>query len=118
MRECGAGQKPSGKVKRQARIKELLHFIGLWERRREASGTWGQVMKQKLALARRLLHRPLLLLDEPTAGVGFVAKLEVREGLFTVVLEGIGGSSIAPLDLSPRFGILAWVYSADRMSLK
>ena len=91
--------------------------MGLWDRRREPSGKWGQVMKQKFALARTQLHRPPILLDELTVGVDVVAMLEVREGLFILVLEGIGGGSIAPLDPSPRLGILAWVYSADRMSL-
>jgi len=55
---------------RQARIKELLTHMGLWERRKEQAGTWSKGMKQKLALARALLHRPpLVLLDEPTAGM-------------------------------------------------
>ena len=67
---------------RRARIKELLTHIGLWERRKERVGTWSKGMKQKLALARALFHRPpLVLLDEPTAGLDVVAAAAVRDDL-------------------------------------
>jgi len=70
------------KAERQARIKELLTHIGLWERRKEPVGKWSRGMKQKLALARALLHRPpLVLLDEPTAGLDVMAATAVREDL-------------------------------------
>jgi ABC-2 type transport system ATP-binding protein len=70
------------KAERQARIKELLSHIGLWERRNEPVGKWSRGMKQKLALARTLLHRPrLVLLDEPTAGLDVQAAVEVRQDL-------------------------------------
>jgi len=54
---------------RRARIKELLTHLDLWERRKEIVGKWSRGMKQKLAVARALIHRPpLVFLDEPTAG--------------------------------------------------
>jgi len=69
-------------AKRQARIKELLTQMGLWERRKDRAGTWSQGMKQKLALARALLHRPaLVLLDEPTAGLDVPSAAVVRNDL-------------------------------------
>jgi ABC-2 type transport system ATP-binding protein len=76
---------------RQARIKDLLVHMGMWERRKEQIGTWSRGMKQKLALARALLHRPsLVLLDEPTAGLDVVAAAEVRDDLATLVArEGV-----------------------------
>ncbi len=69
-------------TERQARIKELLTHMGVWERRKERVGTWSRGMKQKLALARAMFHRPpLVFLDEPTAGLDVVAAAAVRDDL-------------------------------------
>jgi ABC-2 type transport system ATP-binding protein len=71
---------------RSARIKELLNHIGLWDRRKEPAGKWSRGMKQKLALARVLLHKPpLVLLDEPTAGLDVMSATAVREDLESMV---------------------------------
>jgi ABC-2 type transport system ATP-binding protein len=67
---------------RRARIQELLSHFGLWERRGEPVGTWSRGMKQKLAIARALLHRPeLVFLDEPTAGLDPVAAVTLRNDI-------------------------------------
>jgi len=69
-------------AERRARIKELLTHMGVWERRKERVGKWSRGMKQKLALARALMHRPpLVFLDEPTAGLDVVAATELRDDL-------------------------------------
>ena len=76
------------KAERQARIKELLTGMGLWERRSDRAGSWSRGMKQKLALARALLHRPaLVLLDEPTAGLDVPSAAAVREDLAALAAD-------------------------------
>ena len=76
---------------RQARIRELLTNLDLWERRKEPVANWSRGMKQKLAMARALLHRPsLLFLDEPTAGLDPSAAARLRDDLEKLVeIEGV-----------------------------
>ena len=76
---------------RQARIKELLGGLSLWDRRKEPIGSWSRGMKQKVAVARVLLHHPaLIFLDEPTAGLDPVAAAALRDDLTRLVQsEGV-----------------------------
>jgi len=76
---------------RSTRIQELLTQMGLWERRGELVGTWSRGMKQKLAVARVLLHRPsLVFLDEPTSGLDPLAAAALRDDLATLAArEGV-----------------------------
>jgi ABC-2 type transport system ATP-binding protein len=70
------------KAELDQRIHELLTHLGLWDRRKDTVVKWSRGMKQKLAIARPLLHHPgLVFLDEPTAGLDPVAAANLREDL-------------------------------------
>jgi ABC-2 type transport system ATP-binding protein len=70
-------------------IEKYLKMLGLWERRFDAAGTFSKGMKQKLAIARALLHEPsILFLDEPTAGLDPEGAHLVREFIAELKKEG------------------------------
>jgi ABC-2 type transport system ATP-binding protein len=78
-----------GDADRRARIRELLEHFGLWDRRGEQAGRWSRGMKQKLAVARALLHRPrLVFLDEPTAGLDPASRMDLWELIKELVDRG------------------------------
>jgi ABC-2 type transport system ATP-binding protein len=70
-------------------VEKYLRMLGLWERRKDPAGSFSKGMKQKLAIARAILHEPAtLLLDEPTAGLDPEAAKLVRDFVEDLKLEG------------------------------
>ena len=74
--------------KRRENIEHLLTLLGIWERRKDAVGTFSKGTKQKIAIARALIHDPqVLFLDEPTANLDPEASKTVRDFILDLKKE-------------------------------
>ena len=68
-----------------ARISMVLELVGLADRANDWVGTYSKGMRQRLSLARAMVHDPeVLILDEPTAGVDPTGQIEVRKILLNI----------------------------------
>lgn len=73
----------------KGQVEKYLRLLGLWERRQDAAGTFSKGMRQKLAIARALLHEPrVLFLDEPTSGLDPEAARLVRDFIAELKEQG------------------------------
>jgi len=74
---------------RDRRIMSLLKKLDIWDRRNDAVAKYSKGMKQKIAIARALVHQPaFLFLDEPTSGLDPEASKTVRDFLIELKKEG------------------------------
>jgi ABC-2 type transport system ATP-binding protein len=64
----------------RGQVEKYLRMLGLWERRSDEVGSFSKGMRQKLAIARALLHEPrVIFLDEPTSALDPEAAVLVRD---------------------------------------
>ena len=74
---------------RHRKVDELLSLVHLQSKRDAMGGTLSRGMKQRLVLAKTLLHDPqVLLLDEPASGLDPIARVDLRELLRHLRLQG------------------------------
>jgi ABC-2 type transport system ATP-binding protein len=66
-------------------IDKVLRLVGLDDRAEDRVGTYSKGMRQRLSLARAMVHNPeILILDEPTAGVDPTGQIEIRKILLDI----------------------------------
>jgi len=89
------------KQRRQTIVNDLLALVGLTERKHQLVDTLSRGLKQRVCLARALVHDPaVLLLDEPASGLDPRARVEMREILKE--LQGMGKTIIISSHILPE----------------
>ena len=72
------------------RVEQVLDQVGLTARARDAAKTYSNGMRQRLLIARALLHQPkVLFLDEPTRGLDPNVARDIRAIVVDLARQGI-----------------------------
>jgi ABC-2 type transport system ATP-binding protein len=75
-------------TQRKENIEHFLKMLGLWDKRDVAAGAFSKGMKQKIAIARALIHEPkILFLDEPTVNLDPESSKMVRDFILELKKE-------------------------------
>ncbi len=108
---------------RRRRLYEVLELVQLGTKRNSAIATLSRGMKQRLSLARTIIHAPLLLLlDEPVSGLDPMARMQFRdiikalqEAGMTILISSHVLSDLA--ELCTSVGIMELGYLVESASL-
>jgi ABC-2 type transport system ATP-binding protein len=109
---------------RTQRLREVLELVQLTNKRNSMISTLSRGMKQRLSLARTIIHEPiLLLLDEPVSGLDPIARMQFREIIkilqeagMTILISSHVLSDLA--ELCSSVGIMELGYLVESASLK
>lgn len=110
--------------RRSQRLREVLELVQLTNKRNSLIATLSRGMKQRLSLARTIIHEPiLLLLDEPVSGLDPIARMQFREIIKTLQEAGmtilISSHVLSDLaELCTSVGIMELGYLVESASLQ
>ncbi len=110
--------------RRSQRLYEVLELVQLTNKRNSQIATLSRGMKQRLSLARTIIHEPIvLLLDEPVSGLDPIARMQFREIIKTLREAGmtilISSHVLSDLaELCTSVGIMELGYLVESESLK
>jgi ABC-2 type transport system ATP-binding protein len=110
--------------RRDHRLYEVLELVELTNKRNSLIATLSRGMKQRLSLARTIIHEPiLLLLDEPVSGLDPIARMQFRqiikvlqEAGMTILISSHVLSDLA--ELCSSVGIMELGYLVESATLK
>jgi len=110
--------------RRTQRLHEVLELIQLGNKRQSLISTLSRGMKQRLSLARTIIHEPILLiLDEPVSGLDPISRMQFRQIIKTLQEAGmtilISSHVLSDLaELCTSVGIMELGFLVESVSLQ